>query len=101
MGFRQERSHSPTSSERCLEHFTYVAFHAPSAFTKDEERTVVDTLAAISEKAWPIIVHPDSIHDQTLWRRFEDLLCIENQNSNMISIGCKRVLMLPRVSATF
>jgi len=63
-----------------LERFTYVAFHAPSAFTKDEERTVVDTLAAISERGWPIIVHPDAVHDWTLWRRFGDLLCIENMD---------------------
>ena len=60
--------------------FSYVAFHAPSAFTRDEERAVVDTLVGIAERGWPIVVHPDAIHDWTLWRSFEDLLCIENMD---------------------
>lgn len=63
-----------------LEDFTYVAFHAPSAFTKDEEGTVVDTLTAISERGWPVVVHPDAVHDWTLWRQFGELLCIENMD---------------------
>lgn len=63
-----------------LERFTYVAFHAPSAFSKDEERTVVDILVGIAERGWPIVVHPDAIHDWALWRSFGDLLCIENMD---------------------
>jgi len=63
-----------------LERFAYVAFHAPSAFSKNEERTVVDTLVRISDRGWPIVVHPDAVHDWTLWRQLGDRLCIENMD---------------------
>jgi len=62
-------------------HFNYVAFHAPSRFTAQEEVTVVTLLRKLVDKlALHIVVHPDAIHDYSLWQNFGDKLCVENMD---------------------
>jgi hypothetical protein len=63
-----------------LSNFVYVSIHAPSKICRDDEGTVVETLLAMSQKGWPIILHPDAVHDFSLWRQIGHLLCVENMD---------------------
>ncbi len=63
-----------------LSQYTYVSVHAPSRFTETEEREVVNQLTAFLKKRWPIVLHPDTIHNFEIWQDFGELLCIENMD---------------------
>lgn len=63
-----------------LSEFDYVSIHAPSAIRPQDEMSVANTLLAMSERGWPIILHPDAIHDFAVWRRLGRLLAIENMD---------------------
>ena len=63
-----------------LTRFEFISVHAPSSVDPQHERHVVDKLRVVAERAWPIVVHPDSIHDDSLWRPFGKLMCIENMD---------------------
>jgi hypothetical protein len=63
-----------------LSPFAYVSFHAPSRFAADEEAGVARSLEALIPLGWPIILHPDTIHDFNVWRPFGAQLCIENMD---------------------
>jgi len=69
-----------------LSNFSYVSIHAPSKINQNEEEAVVEMLQAISQRGWPIILHPDAVHDFSLWRRIGKLLCVENMDKRK-SIG--------------
>lgn len=60
--------------------YRYVSFHAPSRFDVDEERWLVDTLKQNLPSSWPIVLHPDTIHDPDLWKSFGNQLAIENMD---------------------
>jgi sugar phosphate isomerase/epimerase len=62
-----------------LDQFTYVALHAPSRFGSEMEDGVISLLRQVP-KAWPIIVHPDTIHDFRKWAEFGGQLAIENMD---------------------
>jgi hypothetical protein len=62
-----------------LEQFAYRSVHAPSRFSADEEDGVIELLSQIP-KGWPIIVHPDTIHDADKWLGFGPQLAIENMD---------------------
>ncbi|MCU0691198.1 MAG: hypothetical protein MUF54_07350 [Polyangiaceae bacterium] len=63
-----------------LSRYSYVAVHAPSAYSSADEPQVVETLKAVSARGWPIVIHPDAIHEWSLWRQFGRLLCVENMD---------------------
>lgn len=64
-----------------LSHFGYVAFHAPSRFEERDERRVVELLRVLVEKlGLHIVIHPDAIHDYSLWRTLGKNLCVENMD---------------------
>lgn len=63
-----------------LEGFTYVGFHAPSAIDPQREGAVVALLRRVAERGLPVIVHPDAIHDESLWSDLGGLLCLENMD---------------------
>src|SRR5262245_9463535 len=63
-----------------LARFSYVSIHAPTDYDAAEEAGVVEQLANLAEKGWPIVVHPDALRDGALWKRFGPLLCIENMD---------------------
>ena len=63
-----------------LSQFSYVSFHAPSAFSPQNEGQIVNWLGEVTRKGWPIIVHPDAIQDYALWRPFGSSLLIENMD---------------------
>jgi hypothetical protein len=62
-----------------LTQFSYAAVHAPSHFSADEEDFLVAQLAKVP-KRYPIVLHPDTIHDITKWVGFGAQLLIENMD---------------------
>jgi hypothetical protein len=63
-----------------LSQFTYIAIHAPSGFAASDEEEIVAALQPVSQQGWPVILHPDTIHDASLWRRLGKCLCVENMD---------------------
>jgi hypothetical protein len=49
-----------------LSQYEYISFHAPSALSEEEEQRVIELLTLLPED-WPIVIHPDAIHDFILW----------------------------------
>lgn len=60
--------------------FGFVSVHAPSGADPSDEPRIVDRLAKVADRGWPIVVHPDCIHQPSLWRRLGKLACIENMD---------------------
>jgi hypothetical protein len=63
-----------------LTRYQYVSIHAPSGFSREEEPKIIETLRKISERKWPIVIHPDAIHDWQRWEEFGAEICIENMD---------------------
>jgi len=63
-----------------LSKFEYISIHAPSKFSQKDEEWIFQELYASRSRGWPIVVHPDTLHDQSLWPLLENLLCIENMD---------------------
>jgi hypothetical protein len=63
-----------------LDRFQYKAFHAPSYLDESFERIAVELLQVVCAHDWPLIVHPDAMHDPAAWEGFGRLLCIENMD---------------------
>jgi hypothetical protein len=63
-----------------LSRFQHVSIHAPSSFPPEAEAWIFQELYEIRRRGWPIIVHPDTLYDFSLWRLLGDLLCIENMD---------------------
>jgi hypothetical protein len=59
---------------------SFISVHAPSGVDEASEPDVVAKLAVVAQKGWSIVVHPDAIHDTSLWRPFGRRLCIENMD---------------------
>jgi hypothetical protein len=62
-----------------LHRFKYVSVHAPSHFSADEEQDVIELLRQVRPE-WPIILHPDTIHDVAKWRPLGAQIAIENMD---------------------
>jgi hypothetical protein len=69
-----------------LSQFRYVSVHAPGKFAADEEQVVADKLRRIAARGWPIVLHPDAIHEHAVWRSFGAQLLIENMDKRK-SVG--------------
>jgi len=63
-----------------LRQFRYVSFHAPSALDAAFEAEAVELLTEVIRRRWPIVVHPDAMHDLQRWSAFGNLLFIENMD---------------------
>jgi hypothetical protein len=63
-----------------LTQFRYVSFHAPSSMGRRFERVALEVLDRVAAREWPVIVHPDAMHDATAWSRLGGRLCIENMD---------------------
>jgi hypothetical protein len=64
-----------------LSAFRYVSVHAPSRFARLAESQVVELLTPCIERRIPVVLHPDAIDDPSRWKRFGELLCIENMDN--------------------
>jgi len=69
-----------TADSLLLEGFRHISVHAPSRFELDDEARVVGQLQELAGRGWPIVVHPDVIHTDTLWRGFGSMLWVENMD---------------------
>jgi hypothetical protein len=63
-----------------LQSFQYISIHAPSQFEPSWEAELCGMLMAAAWRAWPIVLHPDAIHDFGRWRRLGAAICIENMD---------------------
>jgi hypothetical protein len=63
-----------------LAQFRYVAVHAPSRIERSHETVVVEQLRGLAARDWPIVLHPDAVHDWALWRQLGALLLVENMD---------------------
>jgi hypothetical protein len=63
-----------------LSAYSYVSFHAPSAFSRQDEAWIAEMLYVRVPEVWPIILHPDAICDFKHWERFGKRLAIENMD---------------------
>jgi hypothetical protein len=63
-----------------LDAYSYVAIHAPSEFDHVQEIEVVNLLKSFVPPGWPIIVHPDTIHNYDLWKPFGSRIAMENMD---------------------
>lgn len=64
-----------------LSAFSYISVHAPSRYDAADEPRIIAALAAIVPFGWPIVVHPDTIHDFGGWRDLGALVAIENMDN--------------------
>jgi len=60
--------------------YNYKSIHAPSSFSAEQEADLVDRLKLSVPRDWPIILHPDTIHDFSAWRVLGNRLAIENMD---------------------
>ncbi len=63
-----------------LECFSFVAIHAPSRFACESEQRVVEQLFSVTERGYPVIVHPDVILKPESWKVLGNRLVIENMD---------------------
>jgi hypothetical protein len=63
-----------------LNRYSYISFHAPSSFPAEEEASLVAALTQFIPKEWPIVLHPDTIHDASLWSALGNRVAIENMD---------------------
>lgn len=63
-----------------LSQYKYISVHAPSKYDAIDEINVVRLLETFAKNGWPIVLHPDAIHDYKLWSDFGKLLLIENMD---------------------
>lgn len=68
-----------------LTRFSHVSLHAPSRLRDYTEQRLCEALAALDGK-YPVVVHPDIIHDFSLWARLGGVLLIENMDKRK-SVG--------------
>lgn len=63
-----------------LSRYAYVSVHAPSRFSAAEEGMVIDMVSGFAAREWPIVLHPDTVHDWNAWLELGPLLLIENMD---------------------
>jgi hypothetical protein len=63
-----------------LDGFKHVSVHAPSKFDPSQEEWVVRLLKELTGRGWPIVVHPDVVREESLWRELGPFLWIENMD---------------------
>jgi hypothetical protein len=89
-----------------LRKFRYIAFHAPSSLDPAFEVTAIQLLERVAMRGWPIIIHPNAMHDSAAWAHFDALLCIENMDKRKLTGQTAADLLrifdvLPRASFCF
>ena len=63
-----------------LSQFTYVSVHAPSKYEKGTESEIASLLKKFAIRNWPIILHPETMYNFSVWESFQGLLLIENMD---------------------
>ena len=68
------------AKEYDLADYRFISVHAPGKIPSADEREVVRLLRTFTERAWPVVLHPDAITDFGLWNGLGSLLLIENMD---------------------
>lgn len=63
-----------------LSRYRFVSVHAPGRYSVDEEKWVVAQLNVLVARGWPVVLHPDAIHDPASWSDLGSNLLIENMD---------------------
>jgi hypothetical protein len=64
-----------------LNDFKYVSVHAPTDYLPSDETYVAHVLEEIARRhGWPVILHPDSVHNVEHWSSLGSLLYVENMD---------------------
>jgi hypothetical protein len=63
-----------------LSRFQFISVHAPSVIEEREEARTVEKLKQFAHRKWPIVVHPDTIHDSSPWRELGPWIYVENMD---------------------
>ncbi|MBI1790460.1 MAG: hypothetical protein HYR60_23245 [Acidobacteria bacterium] len=63
-----------------LSQFEYIALHAPSQFHEVDEEEIAGLLSGVCARGWPVVLHPDAIHEYARWRPLGSMLCVENMD---------------------
>lgn len=74
----------PLRLEELRRRYGYISFHAPTNF--NDEKALVGQLKTVADMEMNIIVHPDTIHDISIWKELGNRLCLENMDSRK-SVG--------------
>lgn len=74
----------PLRLEELRRRYAYISFHAPTNF--NDEKALVAQLKTVADMEMNIIVHPDTIHDISIWKELGNRLCLENMDSRK-SVG--------------
>lgn len=60
--------------------FRHVSVHAPSKLQQLSETRVFELLSRFPEE-WPLVVHPELLQSESLWRSLGSRLCLENMDN--------------------
>jgi hypothetical protein len=64
-----------------LADFKYVSIHAPTDYAAADEKHVADALGHVAlERQWPVILHPDAVHNFECWAPLGSWLYVENMD---------------------
>jgi hypothetical protein len=63
-----------------LASYKYKSIHAPSSFDAEQEVEIIELLRTFVPGGWPIVLHPDTVHDFSAWRGFGRQLAVENMD---------------------
>jgi sugar phosphate isomerase/epimerase len=63
-----------------LAEYTHVAVHAPGRTDPAHECEIVAQLGSLTSRGWPVVVHPDAVHDWQKWKPLGPLLLVENMD---------------------
>lgn len=63
-----------------LANYKYISIHAPSSFAVEQEREIIELLQRYVPPEWPIVLHPDTIHNFEAWKNLGRQLAIENMD---------------------
>jgi hypothetical protein len=63
-----------------LSGFSFISFHAPSRFELADESSVIESLKSVTQSGFPVVVHPDTMYTDELWRAFGGMIFIENMD---------------------
>jgi hypothetical protein len=62
-----------------LSKYEHISIHVPSSFSAKEEIAIGELLWNLPP-SWLLILHPDTIHDFSVWHRFAQRIAIENMD---------------------
>ena len=60
--------------------YAYVSLHAPSNIPEGEETFVVELLKSVARRKIPIVLHPDTVRDWSLWTQLGASVLLENMD---------------------